>query len=646
MRGELVFVCRSEELLKPVLLVSGEEKEGQIREEEEEEERSAGRDLIDVHKLARGGRVKRQVCRSTSMAVESFPELLQKLREVHEHELEGWQEKVLELTNKKNIDSKRIEELYSRNQQMKEQQRILTENIKQLENRLRAGLCDRCTVTQDVAKKRQQEYENSQLQSLQHISLLVSEMNALKKENDRLREELKGLRDPSNRHNGHSEDAVTPEIKVSPDTAVAAVTLLSSGLKSSQPPPGDATVPAATFKRETDSCPTDLEKASEHKLMQSWGRAFSFESSKPLLPPSRWATDHSTERRSASVDSVEHGHSPLSPSLPSPLSLLKNNPIFSSVASEERSNRQQIHAPVPFRPLPIKTGRLSIPWSLSESTDWVTVAAASSGVTSGIAVHPSQSPVPSSNILRFPKLIPQSSGHQSRTHGPKPSGLRPWSRRHMSEHAESREKRVTEAATAPPQWRVSAAQPERIFGENLRQDEEEAPLDLSESGRSKSKEKEKTHSQSDASSSSSSSPPATLSSSSQCPSSPQSDQQTTDNNTQQEEAQETCKDQEEVKEVERSSAAETPVSSEKKKIPPLTISLQPVVVMESLKSGGQLSDPGSRTLEQEEKENNNHEASRKRPGQDTDALSQRSLKERKIRLSRGPQGNHADSEQG
>ncbi|XP_016098792.1 RBBP8 N-terminal-like protein isoform X2 [Sinocyclocheilus grahami] len=582
------------------------------------------------------------------MAVESFPELLQKLREVHEHDLEGWQEKVLELTNKKNIDAKRIEELYNRNQQMKEQQRILTENIKQLENRLRAGLCDRCTVTQDVAKKRQQEYENSQLQSLQHISLLVSEMNAIKKENDRLREELKGLRDLSNQQNGHSEDAITPEVKMSPDTAVAALTLLASGLKSIQHPPGDTSVPTATVKREMDNSPTDiLKKASEHKRMQTWGRAFSFELNKPMLPTSRWGTEHSAERRSSSVDLIEHRHSPLSPSLPSPLSLLKNNPIFSSVTSEDRSNRQQIHAPVPFRPLPIKTGldHLSIPWSLSESTDWVTLAARGSGVGSGIALHPSQTPVPSSNILQFPKLISSSSGLQSRAHGPTPSGLRSWSRRNLSEHAESREKRVTEAVTAPPQWKASATQSERIFGENLRKDEEEAPLDLSESGRSKSKEKEKTHSQSDASSTSSSSPPATLSSSSQCPSSPQSDQQTADNNTQ-EEAQETCKEQKEVKEGETFPAAETSVSSEKRKIPALTISLQPVVVMESLKTRGQVSDPGSRLMAQEEKENNNLEASRKRPGQDTDALSQRSLKERKIRLSRGHQGTHADSEQG
>ncbi|XDV45730.1 hypothetical protein PO909_013777 [Leuciscus waleckii] len=589
------------------------------------------------------------------MAVESFSELLQKLREVHDHELEVWQEKVLELTNKKNIDTKRMEELFNRNQQMREQQRILTENIKQLENRLRAGLCDRCTVTQDVAKKRQQEYENSQLQSLQHISLLVSEMNALKKENDRLREELKGLRDQSNRQNGHPEDTITPEIKMSPDTAAAAVTLLTSGLKSSKPPPGDATVPGATVKQETLNSPTDSqENSSEHRLMQSWGKAFSFESNKTMLPtssPGRWGNEHGTERRPASVDSVEHRHSPLSPLVPSPLRLLKNNPIFSSAASEERISRQHIHAPVPYRPLPIKTGGLSIPWPLSESTDWVTVEAAGSGVSSGIAGNSSQSPFLSSSILRFPKLVPPSSALQSRSHGSTPGGPRPWSRRNLPEHVESREKKVTEVperdrSIAPPQWRAFAAQSERIFGENLREEEEDAPLDLSESGRSKSQEKEKTHSQSDASSSLSSSPPGTLSSSSQCPSSPQSDQQTADNNTQQEEAQDRCKEQEEVKQGETSQAAETSFSSENKKIPSLTLSLQPVVVMEPLKAGGQITDLGSRSMEQEEKENNNHETGRKRPGQDTDAIFLRSLKEKKIRLSRGPQGNHAAPDQG
>ncbi|XP_031694819.1 RBBP8 N-terminal-like protein [Anarrhichthys ocellatus] len=126
--------------------------------------------------------------------MECFNSLLLKLREVHEREVEGWQGKIQELSNKKGCDTKRMEDLFSKNQQMKEQQRVLTENIKTLENRLRAGLCDRCTVTQEVAKRRQQEFESSQIQSIQHITLLAGEMNNLKKENKLLREDLRSIR--------------------------------------------------------------------------------------------------------------------------------------------------------------------------------------------------------------------------------------------------------------------------------------------------------------------------------------------------------------------------------------------------------------------------------------------------------------------
>lgn len=71
------------------------------------------------------------------------------------------------------------------------------------------------------------------------------------------------------RQNGLSEDTIAPEVKMSPDTAVAAVSLLTSGLKSSQPPPGDTTVPvpAATVKRETENSPTDsLGKLKQKKI--------------------------------------------------------------------------------------------------------------------------------------------------------------------------------------------------------------------------------------------------------------------------------------------------------------------------------------------------------------------------------------------
>jgi len=50
---------------------------------------------------------------------------------------------------------------------------------------------------------------------------------------------------------------------MSPDTAAAAVTLLTSGLKSSKPPAGDATVPVATVKREMVNSPTDSQGKSQ-----------------------------------------------------------------------------------------------------------------------------------------------------------------------------------------------------------------------------------------------------------------------------------------------------------------------------------------------------------------------------------------------
>ncbi|KAK7884686.1 hypothetical protein WMY93_027809 [Mugilogobius chulae] len=113
-----------------------------------------------------------------------------------------------------------MEELYTRNQQMKEQQKILTENIKTLENRLRAGLCDRCTVTQEVAKKRQQDFETMQLQSMQHMTLMGKSQEVtgstptgrhkqLKKENKMLRDEARSLRaalDQSGRSSGGPAD--------------------------------------------------------------------------------------------------------------------------------------------------------------------------------------------------------------------------------------------------------------------------------------------------------------------------------------------------------------------------------------------------------------------------------------------------------
>ncbi|NXS59338.1 RB8NL protein, partial [Brachypteracias leptosomus] len=96
-------------------------------------------------------------------------------------------------------DAQRIEELFAKNHQLREQQKVLKENVKVLENRLRAGLCDRCMVTQELAKKKQNEYESSHFQSLQHIFILTNETTRLREENKALKEELKRLRSPEDK---------------------------------------------------------------------------------------------------------------------------------------------------------------------------------------------------------------------------------------------------------------------------------------------------------------------------------------------------------------------------------------------------------------------------------------------------------------
>ncbi|KAG8566990.1 hypothetical protein GDO81_013459 [Engystomops pustulosus] len=133
-------------------------------------------------------------CPSVNMASECFTEALHRLKEIHDKEVLGMQTKLTELTMEKCRDSQRIEELFSKNHILREQHKVLNENIKVLENRLRAGLCDRCTVTQEIAKKKQQEYENCHFHNLQQISSLTNEINLLKEENKTLLDELRKIK--------------------------------------------------------------------------------------------------------------------------------------------------------------------------------------------------------------------------------------------------------------------------------------------------------------------------------------------------------------------------------------------------------------------------------------------------------------------
>ncbi|KAM7410785.1 hypothetical protein PAMA_020970 [Pampus argenteus] len=506
--------------------------------------------------------------------MEGFNELLLKLREVHEREVDGWQAKVHELSNKKGCDTKRMEELFNRNQQMKEQQRLLTENIKTLENRLRAGLCDRCTVTQDVAKRRQQEFEVSQIQSIQHISLLVGELTNLKKENRRLREEIGTLRAALERHSDHSpSSSATTEVKpnsspdLSPSGPVALITPAASRA-SSQPADGDIVV-----KTEADQRPD--ETLSEHRRA-SRSHLESRQPPSTFMPPS-WQLDPSVvcagERRAQSVEGLDQRST-----VPPQAFLQKSS---SSSGSGEVSPSRHVLC----RPHPIKSSSLTLPWPLSESSDWMSLVAASKP-----------------NRPRFPNMIPASqhanpSIPQRQTlgsHWLKHSNSQPHVkeptvvfRLKTSEHTESQTKHK-EKREIPP------SNSERVSGGEELRETYEGPLDLSDRGKSKSGKTQRGDSplvlqggerlQKSPDKDAKTNPPTHVPVSSPSPAVPRSSCSTQELSNEPNHKQ-VIKEQEKKEEVNGKTE-----QSDEKKVPVLTISLRPVVVLETLNSALQKQD--------------------------------------------------------
>ncbi|GAB1301447.1 DNA endonuclease RBBP8 [Apodemus speciosus] len=102
-----------------------------------------------------------------------FKELWTKLKEYHDKEVQGLQIKVTKLKKERILDAQRLEEFFTKNQQLRDQQKVLQETIKILEDRLRAGLCDRCAVTEEHMHKKQQEFENIRQQNLKLITELM-----------------------------------------------------------------------------------------------------------------------------------------------------------------------------------------------------------------------------------------------------------------------------------------------------------------------------------------------------------------------------------------------------------------------------------------------------------------------------------------
>ncbi|XP_074735512.1 DNA endonuclease RBBP8 isoform X1 [Strix uralensis] len=146
-----------------------------------------------------------------------FKELWSKLKECHDKEVQGLQLKISKLKKERCLDAERLEEFYTKNQQLREQQKALHDTIKVLEDRLRAGLCDRCAVTEEHMRKKQQEFENIRQQNLKLITELMNEKTNLQDENKKITEQFQQLQKELEER---KQQAVELEEGVIPDSPV------------------------------------------------------------------------------------------------------------------------------------------------------------------------------------------------------------------------------------------------------------------------------------------------------------------------------------------------------------------------------------------------------------------------------------------
>ncbi|KAM6900460.1 DNA endonuclease RBBP8 [Xenentodon cancila] len=137
-----------------------------------------------------------------------FAELWRRLGDCHQNTVQELEAKVSKLKKDRCLDAQRLEVFYNRNQQLKEENKTLQDTISHLEERLRAGECQRCAVLEENLKSSRSQ--NQQLisklsefrpaASIDHLpedtfcSVAEGERNSLEDENGRLQAELRKLK--------------------------------------------------------------------------------------------------------------------------------------------------------------------------------------------------------------------------------------------------------------------------------------------------------------------------------------------------------------------------------------------------------------------------------------------------------------------
>ncbi|XP_036934848.1 DNA endonuclease RBBP8 [Acanthopagrus latus] len=144
-----------------------------------------------------------------------FEDLWRQLGECHQNTLRELEAKVSKLKKDRCLDAQRLEVFYNRNQQLKEQNKTLQDAVSLLEERLRAGECDRCAILGENLK-------NNQDENLRLVAKLKNERNSLEDENRKLHTELQKLKlsrsELKRTSSPEPEDGIIPDSPVLPSS--------------------------------------------------------------------------------------------------------------------------------------------------------------------------------------------------------------------------------------------------------------------------------------------------------------------------------------------------------------------------------------------------------------------------------------------
>lgn len=135
------------------------------------------------------GREKLQlsVC---DVSTDDFKKTWLTLKELHDKELHRLQAKLTSLRKERLVDGRRMGSI-AKVKELTEQQKVLTDTINELRDKLRSKICDQCSVNETYKNTLQKEFYDIQQRNLTFIAEITAERNKLREENKMLSEKLK-----------------------------------------------------------------------------------------------------------------------------------------------------------------------------------------------------------------------------------------------------------------------------------------------------------------------------------------------------------------------------------------------------------------------------------------------------------------------